>query len=254
MSYILQPACTSDGSLTLYSCEFDEHYHSLKDGALNETLHKHVIPAFEFIREKGLEEVSILDICFGLGYNTLATFYYFRKEGFEGKIRIESPEMDGNLIANLTNLEYPEEFASLIPVINALSQNRIYCDGRNEIKLYVGDAREMIRGSKTNYHIVYQDPFSPKKNPMLWTEEYFRDIKIHLHETNILTTYSQASSVRVGLHNLGFYLYEQKIDNVRSGTVASLEKLSGLKLIDMKLKLKRNPSAKSLYDTDFSDL
>ena len=39
---------TDDNSYTAYSREFDEHYHSLRDGALNEALNKHVIPALTF--------------------------------------------------------------------------------------------------------------------------------------------------------------------------------------------------------------
>ena len=37
-----------DGTNTLYSKEFDEPYHSTKDGALHESLEKHVKPCFFF--------------------------------------------------------------------------------------------------------------------------------------------------------------------------------------------------------------
>jgi len=40
---------SDDGSYTAYSKEYDEHYHSTKDGALKESLQKHVIPAYDFI-------------------------------------------------------------------------------------------------------------------------------------------------------------------------------------------------------------
>ena len=51
---------TGDGSATLFSYEFDEPYHSTKDGALQESLEKHVIPAFTF--HYGKEKLNILDI------------------------------------------------------------------------------------------------------------------------------------------------------------------------------------------------
>ena len=69
---------SEDGSFTAYSKEYDEHYHSTKDGALNESILKHVLPAFKI--KKNLEEINILDICFGLGFNTLATLYYHKKK------------------------------------------------------------------------------------------------------------------------------------------------------------------------------
>ena len=62
---------TNDGTFTLYSKEFDECYHSTKDGALNESLNKHIIPAFNLAPKK--DKITILDICYGLGYNTLST-------------------------------------------------------------------------------------------------------------------------------------------------------------------------------------
>ena len=37
---------TKDGSFSAYSEQYDEHYHSINDGALNETLHKHIVPDY----------------------------------------------------------------------------------------------------------------------------------------------------------------------------------------------------------------
>ncbi|CAA6820277.1 MAG: SAM-dependent methyltransferase (EC, partial [uncultured Sulfurovum sp.] len=54
-----------DGSKTLFSKEFDEPYHSTKDGALHESLEKHVKPALQI--KKMSKKLVILDICFGLG-------------------------------------------------------------------------------------------------------------------------------------------------------------------------------------------
>jgi tRNA U34 5-methylaminomethyl-2-thiouridine-forming methyltransferase MnmC len=65
---------TGDGSNTLFSKEYNEHYHSTKDGAINESLYKHIIPAITHHKDK--KSLKILDICFGLGYNTLATLHY----------------------------------------------------------------------------------------------------------------------------------------------------------------------------------
>jgi len=54
---------SEDGSYTAYSTEYDEHYHSTKDGALRESLLKHVHPAFALMQEK--KTLTILDICWG---------------------------------------------------------------------------------------------------------------------------------------------------------------------------------------------
>ena len=98
---------TNDGSYTLYSKLFKQHYHSVKEGALNESLHKHVIPAINYHKDK--QEINILDICFGLGYNTLATIYYIQKHKLNIKINIYSPEFNTKLLKSLYKFKYPIE-------------------------------------------------------------------------------------------------------------------------------------------------
>ena len=72
-----------DGTNTLFSVEFDEPYHSTKDGALHESLEKHVKPALALSKEN--IQLTILDICFGLGYNTFSTLYYIKTTGLKYK-------------------------------------------------------------------------------------------------------------------------------------------------------------------------
>ena len=67
-----------DGTNTLFSKEFNEPYHSTKDGALHESLEKYVKPSLTLSKNK--TELTILDICFGLGYNTFATLYYIKQQ------------------------------------------------------------------------------------------------------------------------------------------------------------------------------
>ncbi len=43
---------TKDGTNTLFSKEFNESYHSVNDGALKESLEKHIIPAFNSLKKK----------------------------------------------------------------------------------------------------------------------------------------------------------------------------------------------------------
>ena len=52
---------TNDGSYTLYSKQYNQNYHSIQDGALSESLFKHVIPALTILKEN--DEITILDIC-----------------------------------------------------------------------------------------------------------------------------------------------------------------------------------------------
>jgi tRNA U34 5-methylaminomethyl-2-thiouridine-forming methyltransferase MnmC len=237
---------TSDGTKTMYSSEFDECYHSTKDGALKESLNKHVIPASKLISK---ESITILDICYGLGFNTLSSIYYYQKNYPNRKLHIISPELDRELVESLKNFEYPEEFSNLKEIIKALSKDFFYQDKNLKIEILIGDAREHIKNIESKIDIIYQDAFSPKKNPALWSVEYFADIKNIIAKDGIITTYSVATPVRLSMYQNRFFIYSLKSNSVRSGTIASLQKLN-LEAVDMQLKLQRNPNAKAIYDKD----
>ncbi len=246
----LQIVQSNDGSCTAYSAMFDEHYHSTKDGALSETLHKHVIPAFE--QKKNHKELHILDICFGLGLNTFATIEYYSKHSPDTRLYIYSPEFDRTLIRELPAFGYPPELAHRKHIIDTLSAKQHYNDTHIQIELFVGDAREYIKSFSNRFDIVYQDAFSPKTNPLLWTREYFADIKAAMRHDGILTTYSTALAVRLALHHNGFLLYLLKHKELRNSTVASLVPCEGLTPVDMRHKIACNPDAKPLSDTQIA--
>lgn len=237
---------SEDGSYTAYSTTFEEHYHSTRDGALHESLSKHVIPAFKHHQER--DEISILDICFGLGFNTLATLYYMKKEGIEKRLRIFSPEFDGELINSLREFTYPHIFNELLPIIDALSREHVYEDSSIYIELYIGDAREYLNVCTERFDIVYQDAFSPATNPLLWTKEYFGDISRLIKEDGILTTYSMALKTRIALYENGFKLYINSGEGHRDATLASKVDLQGYQVVDVEHKMRCNNAIQSLRD------
>lgn len=238
--------CTADGSFTLYDEVFDECYHSVSDGALNETLQKHVIPAFDAV-VNGKKELNILDICFGLGFNSLATIWYAKSSYPDIKINIFSPEMNLALVQSLTSFEYPKQLTQN-GIVDALASDLHYRDEKYCVEVAIGDARQILGQKEASFDIVYQDAFSPKKNPQLWTLEYFLDIKRLLAKEAVITTYSKATPVRLALHELGFNLYEHQDVSIRGGTIASNFDIKGLRKVDMLTKIKNAPNSKALRD------
>lgn len=243
---------SEDGSYTAYSKEYDEHYHSTKDGALHESLFKHVIPAFKLKQYQ--ENINILDICFGLGFNTLATLYWVKLQKITTKINIYSPELDKELINSLRDFVYPKEFDDLKHIVFELVENGTYSDEFWHIELFLGDAREYIKDIKIEFDVVYQDAFSPSVNPLLWTKEYFADIKKLIKKDGILTTYSTALATRLALYENGFNIYINKGDGFRNATVASLSKFDDFIQVDMQHKITCNQHAKALRDCRFLKL
>ncbi len=239
---------SEDGTYTAYSKEYNEHYHSTKDGALQESFYKHVIPASKFVNNK--ESITILDICYGLGFNTLATLLYYKKYFPQKKVHIYSPELDASLVKSLVNFPYPKEFKEFRSVIEALSTEGYYSEENFSVEIFIGDAREYIKNFEDRFDIVYQDAFSPSTNPILWTREYFADIKKSMHTDGVLTTYSTAFKTRLALYENGFMLYLNRGDDFRPSTVASLSPLEFFEVVDMEHKISCNRDVKSLRDAD----
>jgi tRNA U34 5-methylaminomethyl-2-thiouridine-forming methyltransferase MnmC len=237
---------SEDGSFTAYSKEYGEHYHSTKDGALHESFVKHVVPAFKI--KKNLDEINILDICFGLGFNTLATIYYHKKNSLTSKLNIYSPELDSSLIKSLVNFSYPKEFDEFKHIIAELVNKGTCSDENLHVELFLGDAREYVQKFKNKFDIVYQDAFSPSANPSLWTKEYFFDIKKCMKKDGVLTTYSTALPTRLALYENGFNIYINSGKDFRDATVASMSEIESFTTVDMEHKISCNAHVKSLRD------
>ena len=242
---------TEDGSFTLFSSQYNQCYHSTKDGALVESMYKHILPAFS--HQKDQNTLTILDICFGLGFNTLATLWY-NDQHDKKTLKIYTPELDSDMLKHLDVMIYPTELKPYIPILQELLETGSYRDNNYEIELYIGDARSYIKKFTDHFDIVYQDAFSPDENPFLWTREYFKDIKSAMKKSGVLTTYSIALKTRLALYDNGFDIYTYDNEKTRTSTLALLEENSyeseSVKLVNMKHKILINSEVQALSDKD----
>lgn len=221
---------SSDGSYTLFNNEKQESYHGLKDGAVRETLFKHIFPAFEYAKFK--ENIRVLDICFGLGYNSFFTLRHFLFKQYPQILEIYSPEKDCGLLQELLKFPYPEEISLLdaIPIkqiLEKIIQGGRFDNGHWSLECFVGDAQQYLQSFEDQFFdIAYQDAFSPVKNPELWSEEYFILLYAKLKEEGIVTTYSQSGVVRDNAKKAGFYVYEIRQEQVRNSRIFSKKEIN----------------------------
>ena len=66
---------TQDGSIGLYSYTDNDVYHS-KFGALTEAWEKFIIPSNIDDKLNRIQNIRVLDVCYGIGYNTKALMSY----------------------------------------------------------------------------------------------------------------------------------------------------------------------------------
>ena len=181
---------TGDGSSTLYSEKFKQIYHS-KSGAVEESVEKFVRPCMKF-KDK---HPKILDICFGLGYNSAAALDLL------GECEIIGLEDDPLILRKI--LDTADYFVSY-PLIKKAAKKGEMMQGGTSIRIILGDALKTIKQIEQRFDIVFLDPFSPAACPELWTPEFIADIYAVIRQGGILTTYSCARKVRDALKSAGF--------------------------------------------------
>ena len=98
---------TKDGSIGLYNVELDEIYHS-KDGAKKEAFEKFVEPCLK-IENFTSKPLKILDICFGIGYNTKCALEHFKNIS-----SIDCVEIDAELAKKSIEFSYDENLDKII--------------------------------------------------------------------------------------------------------------------------------------------
>ena len=211
---------TEDGSLTLYNPEYEEYYHS-KSGAIEESFEKFVKPCkIDELAKKG--HIKILDIGFGLGYNAIAAIDTAVKANNNCEIEIIS--LEKNFLSNLPKLKPKLNHYRIIEKLefDPITKSYLYEDKNIHFRLKIGDAVKIIKTINDKFDAVFLDPFSPSKNPELWTTEFFTEIKQRMKSEAILATYSYAKSVRNNLTKAGFEVKDGPIVGRRSPSTIAI--------------------------------
>ena len=190
---------TLDGSTTLKSEKYGQFYHSFT-GAHEESELKYVGPCE--IRERAKSsKLRILDVCFGIGYNTAAAIDAALEENPDCAIEVVGLEIDETLLDAIPKLDPKWKCYDMI---RRLKEGPVE-EGNVKVKLLIGDANETIHSVEDNYYdCVFFDPFSPPTNPEMWTKEILEAVRKKMRSGSILATYSCARVVRENLKSAGF--------------------------------------------------
>jgi len=200
---------TKDGSYSLKSVFFQENFHSSL-GALEETKLKFIAPS-NLQRFKG-KSLNVLDICFGLGYNSAFLLNELIKQ--KSYLNLYALEIDKKpLEYSLRNESFLKLWAPKVKTIfEAFYQKDYFEDQYFKCSLLWGDAREKINiiPSSIKFDLIYLDGFSPQKCPQVWTIEFLSKVTKKLNSQGHLITYSSSAAVRKTLRNLGLEIFTIK--------------------------------------------
>lgn len=165
--YELYPYFTNDGSVGLFSPEADDIYHSTY-GALSEAYEKFILPANFDDYFKNNNEIKILDICFGIGYNTKSFLnYFFEKISNKENTHIETIYTDNNSSLNLgTNHDN-----------NAICNDKLYTNNVSE-----QSCENSVRNNKKNK--IFITAIDTDKN-LAYLSPFFVSNKINIKNNQL---------------------------------------------------------------------
>lgn len=185
---------SSDGSLTIWVPELDEHYHSIH-GALTESQHVFIdagLLAFD------KEEVSILEVGLGTALNARLTLeqkgerniHYFALEKFP--LNVEE-------VNEIEALGHEKE----AKILNVGAGKPTIIETGFTFELSTEDLRN-FKPNVPSFDLIYFDAFAPSAQPELWSEEVFQAMYNALLPGGVLVTYCAKGVVKRTMKSVGF--------------------------------------------------
>jgi tRNA U34 5-methylaminomethyl-2-thiouridine-forming methyltransferase MnmC len=228
---VLRNVETEDGSLTFWNEEYKEHYHT-PAGARLEAEEKYIVPGKLRARLEQAD-VSLLDVCFGLGYNSLtamnvaATGIRQRAPGTsENHLSVTALEMDRRVVrAAAKHIGTRENDAfDWRNALGDLYANRSCRSPNASCLLHWGDARYTITHLAPDaFDLVFLDAFSTQRNSELWTVDFLKKLRRVMKPDAVMLTYCAAIPVRSAMMEAGFFVGETApIGRQRGGTIAAM--------------------------------
>lgn len=199
---------TADGSYTFFSPDFQETFHS-RGGARSEAIEKFV-GATDLPQRALGNGVVLLDVCYGLGYNTAAALEVIWQINPHCHITLVGVELDASVPTAALDPHILQLWSPAVcPVLQGLAQTGRYESALCQAMLYWEDARTALPRLTAQFFqadAIFLDPFSPRRCPQLWTVEFLTIVARCLAPEGKLTTYCRAAAVRSALQEAGLVL------------------------------------------------
>lgn len=207
---------TEDGSLTLRHPDYDEDFHASQGARFEASQLYMQASGFLAYLAHGQQACSVLDVGLGLGYNALMTIESWWHSGGVQDLHLISLEHTRQLVEALRDPQCPwkrgwseawKEWSQGL-VVESSDRFRLHTvhprTGRTlSWEIQVGDARDSFLPAGI-IDFIWQDAFSPKKNPELWTSHWFAKLKRASRPSVTLVTYSVARVVKDALTEAGW--------------------------------------------------
>ena len=222
---------TDDGSYSINSKEINHKIETLhtSTGAISEAFEKFIKPMkFDYT-----DDIAILDICAGLGYNSSAAIDDFLKNSKDSHLTIDMVEISSATLA--CGLLVPSPIKAHDITRKAIEKELIKTDyaalelekteipENIDINVFIEDARNTVQKlDDDSYDAIFLDPFSQNMAPELFSLDFFKEFRRIIKDTGIVATYTSSAPVRAAFIEADFYIGLGPIfGRKQGGTLAS---------------------------------
>ena len=223
---------TDDGSYSIKSKEINHKVETLhtSTGAISESFEKFIKP----LKLNYDEDIAILDICAGLGYNTSAAIDDFLKNT-DGSTNLKIDLLEISKPTLAAGLMVPSPIKAHDITKKAIENALLDCDYASlqledevipsniDLNIHIEDARQVIQKLEDNtYDAIFLDPFSQNMSPELVSVDFFKEFRRVIKDNGIVCTYTSSAPVRMGFIEADFYVSLGPIfGRFQGGTLAS---------------------------------
>ena len=187
-------ATSSDGSLTIWVPELDEHYHSIH-GAITESQHVFIDAGLMAL---GKDEISILEVGLGTALNARLTLEQKGSRNIR-YFALEKFPLNDREINEIEALGHQKE----AKILKVGAGKPTMIETGFTFELSTEDLRN-FKTDKPSFDLIYFDAFAPSAQPELWSEEVFQAMYDALLPGGTLVTYCAKGVVKRTMKSVGF--------------------------------------------------
>lgn len=187
-----------DGSTTLWNKVYRDYYHP-KSGAYMQA--KRLFLEGSHLQER-LEkgDVKLLDIGFGMGYNTLESLKLAQKVA-KHTLHVKAIDHDRMLLKQSMHV-VPESLH--VKMLETLFACKAYEDEVVKVELLSAEARYVVQGLEERFDVIFLDPFVESRNASLVSLEFLTILKTLLKPSGVLVASTSFQAVHDALILAGF--------------------------------------------------
>jgi radical SAM protein (TIGR01212 family) len=188
----------NDGNPTFWSQKYRDYYHP-KAGAYRQAWELFIAKSELKERlEKG--DVTLLEIGFGMGYNTFCALDLAGRVA-QNRLHVKAIDHDRMLLHHSAKVVTESLHVS---ILEAFFSGKAYEDTFGRLEYLNAEARYVVALLQESFDIIFLDPFLESKNAALVTVEFFEMLRKRLKPNGVLVASTALYVSQIGLRLAGF--------------------------------------------------